>query len=151
MGYPASALVLAAFGMKDMVNLRIVAICSNFAFITYALLLSLTPTLILHVVLLPLNGWRLAQALRDSGYRFGHPMPASRYLRISLLAAGVTTGVVIGIGTLIGVGIVIVDSALAGSTVDPSAMTMSSMGLPTVYYGDYSVVFNLSYQPSGIP
>ena len=31
-GFIASALVLAAFGMKDMVNLRIVAICSNIAF-----------------------------------------------------------------------------------------------------------------------
>ena len=37
-GFVASALVLAAFGMKDMVNLRIVAICSNFAFIAYALI-----------------------------------------------------------------------------------------------------------------
>jgi hypothetical protein len=65
-GFIASALVLAAFGMKDMVNLRVVAICSNFAFIAYALLLSLPPVLILHVVLLPLNGWRLAQALQGS-------------------------------------------------------------------------------------
>jgi len=39
----ASALVLAAFGMKDMVNLRIVAICSNVAFITYAVMLNLRP------------------------------------------------------------------------------------------------------------
>jgi hypothetical protein len=65
-GFIASGLVLAAFGMKDMVNLRIVAICSNFAFIAYALLLSLPPVLILHVILLPLNGWRLAQALQVS-------------------------------------------------------------------------------------
>jgi CRP/FNR family transcriptional regulator, cyclic AMP receptor protein len=65
-GYLASALVLAAFGMKDMVNLRIVAICSNIAFIAYALVLSLTPILVLHVVLLPLDGWRLTQALQDS-------------------------------------------------------------------------------------
>ena len=65
-GFMASGLVLAAFGMKDMVNLRIVAICSNFAFIVYALLLSLPPVLILHAVLLPLNGWRLAQALHGS-------------------------------------------------------------------------------------
>jgi hypothetical protein len=42
-GFIASALVLAAFGMKNMVNLRIVAICSNFAFIVYALLLHLLP------------------------------------------------------------------------------------------------------------
>ncbi len=66
-GYLASALVLAAFGMKDMVNLRIVAICSNFAFITYALLLSLPPILILHVILLPLNGWRLMGAWEQRG------------------------------------------------------------------------------------
>jgi hypothetical protein len=66
-GYVASALVLAAFGMKDMVNLRIVAICSNIAFITYALVLSLLPVLILHVVLLPLNGWRLMETLKQSG------------------------------------------------------------------------------------
>ena len=66
-GYVASALVLAAFGMKDMVNLRVVAICSNMAFIAYALLLNLLPVLILHVVLLPLNGWRLMGALKQSG------------------------------------------------------------------------------------
>jgi hypothetical protein len=65
-GFVASGLVLAAFGMKDMINLRIVAICSNFAFIAYALLLSLPPVLILHVILLPLNGWRLVQAFRQS-------------------------------------------------------------------------------------
>ncbi len=65
-GYLASALVLAAFGMKDMVNLRIVAICSNIAFIAYALVLHLQPILVLHVFLLPLNSWRLAQALQGS-------------------------------------------------------------------------------------
>ena len=65
-GFLASALVLAAFGMKDMINLRIVAICSNIAFIAYALVLNLTPILILHVMLLPLNVWRLAQALQSS-------------------------------------------------------------------------------------
>ena len=64
-GFVASALVLAAFGMKNMINLRIVAICSNFAFIAYALVLNLPPVLVLHVILLPLNGWRLAQAFQD--------------------------------------------------------------------------------------
>jgi CRP/FNR family cyclic AMP-dependent transcriptional regulator len=70
-GFLASALVLAAFGMKDMVNLRIVAICSNFAFIGYALLLHLLPILVLHVILLPLNSWRLVQALPRSDYKLG--------------------------------------------------------------------------------
>lgn len=69
-GFLASALVLAAFGMKDMINLRIVAICSNVAFIAYALALNLVPILVLHVILLPLNGWRLAQALQGSPHQF---------------------------------------------------------------------------------
>ena len=64
-GFIASALVLATFGMKEMVNLRIVAICSNLAFITYAQVLNLTPILILHVILLQLNGWRLMGALKQ--------------------------------------------------------------------------------------
>src|SRR6516162_1804401 len=66
-GFIASGLVLAAFGMKDMVNLRIAAICSNIAFITYALLLDLPPVLVLHVILLPLNGWRLMGVLKQRG------------------------------------------------------------------------------------
>jgi hypothetical protein len=63
-GFIASGLVLATFGMKDMVNLRIVAICSNIAFIIYGFLLDLPPVLILHVMLLPLNGWRLMGVLK---------------------------------------------------------------------------------------
>src|SRR5262249_36778680 len=61
-GFLASTLVLATFTMKDMRRLRIVAICSNFAFIAYGLALSLPPVWLLHVVLLPLNVWRLSQA-----------------------------------------------------------------------------------------
>jgi hypothetical protein len=69
-----SGLVLAAFGMKDMVNLRIVAICSNVAFIANALLLDLPPVLMLHVILLPLNGWRLIGALKQrSAMALGKP------------------------------------------------------------------------------
>ena len=64
-GYLASALVLATFGMKDMINLRIVAICSNIAFIAYGIALSLLPVLMLHVMLLPLNGWRLMGAFKQ--------------------------------------------------------------------------------------
>jgi hypothetical protein len=64
-GFVASALVLAAFGMKNMINLRVVAICSNLAFIAYALVLNLPPVLVLHVILLPLNGWRLTQAFQE--------------------------------------------------------------------------------------
>jgi len=66
-GFIASGLVLATFGMKDMVNLRIVAICSNIAFIMYGFVLDLPPVLILHLMLLPLNGWRLMGLLKQRG------------------------------------------------------------------------------------
>jgi hypothetical protein len=58
----ASGLVLAAFAMKDMVRLRIVAIASNLFFLVYGLSLGLAPIWVLHAVLLPLNVWRLVQA-----------------------------------------------------------------------------------------
>src|SRR5712691_7923386 len=66
-GYFAAGLVFVAFGMKEMVPLRVVAMLSNLAFVTYGLGLDLTPVWLLHAVLLPLNGWRLAQALRFAG------------------------------------------------------------------------------------
>jgi hypothetical protein len=66
-GYFAAGMVFVAFGMKEMIPLRIVAMLSNLAFVTYGLGLHLTPVWLLHAVLLPLNGWRLAQALRCSG------------------------------------------------------------------------------------
>ena len=62
-GYLASALVLAAFCMRDMVALRCTAIASNLAFIAYGVLADLGPVLVLHLLLLPVNvlrlkGWR---------------------------------------------------------------------------------------------
>jgi hypothetical protein len=62
-GYLASLLVLATFCMRDMIALRTVAIASNVAFIAYGWLVGIDPVLVLHVVLLPTNVWRLAQAV----------------------------------------------------------------------------------------
>jgi len=62
-GYVASGFVFATFVMKEMVPLRVAAICGNIAFIAYGLSVGLAPIFVLHVVLLPLNGWRLAQAI----------------------------------------------------------------------------------------
>lgn len=67
----AAFLVFSSFFMKTMVPLRIVAIVSNIAFITYALL-GITygifdrvyPILVLHASLLPLNVLRLRQLTR---------------------------------------------------------------------------------------
>lgn len=63
-GYIASILVFLTFYMKTMVPLRIIGICSNFAFITYGYLDGLYPVLILHLILLPLNVLRLREMRR---------------------------------------------------------------------------------------
>ena len=61
-GCVASTLVLTAFGMKSIVPLRLVAMCSNMVFIIYGLGLGLTPIWSLHALLLPMNAWRLFEA-----------------------------------------------------------------------------------------
>lgn len=66
-GYLASALVFMTFYMKTMTPLRVVAILSNIAFITYAIIEGLLPVLILHLSLFPLNVIRLRQVLRLTG------------------------------------------------------------------------------------
>lgn len=60
-GYLASLLVFCAFYMKTMIPLRWVAIASNVAFIAYGIAGRVYPVLVLHVVLLPLNCFRLQQ------------------------------------------------------------------------------------------
>lgn len=62
-GYAAAALVFATFSMKTMVPLRAIAIASNILFIAYGYLHPAYPVLVLHVLLLPLNLWRLVQML----------------------------------------------------------------------------------------
>ena len=58
-GYLASGLVLATFWANDLRHLRILAILSNVAFISYGTLVWLPPVLGLHLLLLPLNAVRL--------------------------------------------------------------------------------------------
>lgn len=67
LGYLAALLVLAAFSMRDMVALRVLAIASNLAFVAYAALVQIHPVLLLHALLLPMNAWRLLAALRGRG------------------------------------------------------------------------------------
>jgi len=72
-GYVAATLVLAAFYMRDMVPLRVTALCSNLAFIAYGLALGLLPIWLLHTLLLPMNGYRLLQELRARAPSRGVP------------------------------------------------------------------------------
>lgn len=63
-GYFASFLVFSTFYMKGMLPLRLMAIASNLAFFAYAWLGGLTPILLLHGALLPLNVLRLIEMRR---------------------------------------------------------------------------------------
>src|SRR5262249_15612826 len=69
LGYAASACVLLTFCMQSMLRLRLVALFSNVAFITYGWVGRLMPILVLHCVLLVINsaalvrlaaGWAIA-------------------------------------------------------------------------------------------
>lgn len=60
-GYLASSLVITAFCMKDIRQLRVAALVSNVAFLVYGLGLGLVPVWLLHAILLPVNLWRLWQ------------------------------------------------------------------------------------------
>lgn len=61
LGWLAAALVLLSFSLKTMVALRVAAIASNVVFFSYGALAGVTPVLVLHGLLLPLNLWRLHQ------------------------------------------------------------------------------------------
>jgi CRP/FNR family transcriptional regulator, cyclic AMP receptor protein len=63
-GYVAALLVFLTFYMKTMIPLRVVGICSNCAFVVYGYFDGLYPVLILHLILLPLNTFRLFEMLR---------------------------------------------------------------------------------------
>lgn len=62
-GYCASLLVFLTFATRTMVPLRMLGIASNVFFIGYGYLDAALPILLLHVILLPLNSFRLYQML----------------------------------------------------------------------------------------
>jgi hypothetical protein len=68
-GYVASTLVLVTFMTKDLRLLRVVAIFSNLAFISYGTIAWLPPVLGLHLLLLPINVLRLREILCDQPVR----------------------------------------------------------------------------------
>jgi hypothetical protein len=64
LGFLAAGLVLATFCMKQLLPLRSLAITSNVAFILYGYWAGIEPVLFLHVILLPVNVFRLLQTLQ---------------------------------------------------------------------------------------
>ena len=64
LGYSAAGLVLLTFLAQQLHTLRTIAIASNVLFIAYAIVAWLPPVLALHLMLLPINAWRLWQVAR---------------------------------------------------------------------------------------
>jgi CRP/FNR family transcriptional regulator, cyclic AMP receptor protein len=64
LGYAASAAVLATFCMSTMIPLRIMGLASNVLFMAYGYVDHLTPVLLLHACLFPVNAYRLTQLHR---------------------------------------------------------------------------------------
>jgi uncharacterized delta-60 repeat protein len=63
LGWMAAALMVATFACTQATRLRPLAVATNLAFIGYGAAAGLLPVLVLHLVLLPVNLWRWAQAV----------------------------------------------------------------------------------------
>ena len=63
-GYFGGGITLWGMYVKTMIPLRVGALCSNLGFMAFGFFAGSYPTLVLHTLLLPLNGLRLAQMLR---------------------------------------------------------------------------------------
>ncbi len=64
-GWSAATLMVATFSCRDALWMRRLAVCTNLAFISYALLAALAPILALHSLLLPINLWRCWQCISE--------------------------------------------------------------------------------------
>lgn len=58
-GWTAAGMTMLTFACNDMRRLRVLALVANLAFIAYGSLAALLPVLVLHLVLAPINLWRL--------------------------------------------------------------------------------------------
>lgn len=74
-GYLASGIVLCAFSVRSMRQLRMLGIVSNISFIVYGIAAAAPPILILHSLLLPMNIYRLIQIERDTARWLGRGAP----------------------------------------------------------------------------
>lgn len=63
-GFAGSVCTIITYWMKDMRPLRIAAVLSSIFFMAYATLIGSWPLLLMELVLLPINGFRLCEACR---------------------------------------------------------------------------------------
>jgi CRP/FNR family transcriptional regulator, cyclic AMP receptor protein len=62
LGWAAAVLTLMAFSCNNLLQLRLLALTANAAFIAYGITAQLWPVVALHFVLVPINLCRLRQA-----------------------------------------------------------------------------------------
>lgn len=62
-GYAGTGLTVVAYAMRSSIRLRIAGILSSLAFLVYGALTQSYPIVLMEMVLLPLNLWRLVQML----------------------------------------------------------------------------------------
>lgn len=65
LGWAAASLMVLTFSCADARMLRALALVTNLAFIGYGTLGHLAPIVALHLMLLPINAFRLVRALRN--------------------------------------------------------------------------------------
>jgi len=84
LGWAAALLTLLTFFSADMRRLRLLALAGNAAFIAYGSMAHLLPVLVLHLMLVPVNLWRLNQTFRrDARAEHTRPVQAQREARPS--------------------------------------------------------------------
>jgi CRP/FNR family cyclic AMP-dependent transcriptional regulator len=64
-GFCGTACAIAADAMRRMLPLRIVAVLSSLFFLAYGALIGSAPMLAMELILLPINGFRLLELLRE--------------------------------------------------------------------------------------
>jgi hypothetical protein len=62
-GYAGTGLTIVAYGVKNIIPLRIAGILSSLAFLCYGLLTHSYPLVLMEVTLLPINTFRLLELL----------------------------------------------------------------------------------------
>jgi len=62
-GYAGTGFTVVAYGMKRIVPLRIAGILSSVAFLSYGMLMQSYPLVLMEVLLLPINAYRLYEIL----------------------------------------------------------------------------------------
>lgn len=78
LGWAAASLMILTFSCADARKLRALALATNLAFIGYGTLGHLAPIVTLHLMLLPINAFRLMRALRAADAEPGAAAPTPR-------------------------------------------------------------------------